>query len=208
MIVKPANTTFDEAVGICDGATTALTFLRDAARLKRGQRVLINGASCAVGSYAIQLAKHFGAHVTAVCSGKNADLVKSLGADEVIDYTRTDFTRGGQTWDVIFDAVGKSSFARCKPVLTPTGVYLLTVPTGAIFLQMLATSRSRGKKAKMVAAGLMQNKANLAFLKDLFEQGKLKAVIDRCYPLEAVPEAHRYVETGRKRGNVVITVAA
>lgn len=207
VVIKPANTTYTEAVGICDGATTALTFLRDVAKLQRGQTVLINGASGAVGTYAVQLAKHFGAEVTGVCSTTNVELVKSLGADEVIDYTKTDFTQSSERYDVIFDAVGKRSFSQCKGALTAKGVYLTTVPTLAIVRDMLWTAMRGGKKAKFAAAGLMQNKDNLTFLKELFEAGKLKAVIDRRYPLEQIAEAHRYVDKGHKKGNVVITVA-
>lgn len=206
VIIKPANTTYEEAVGICDGAPTALTFLRDVAKLQRGQKILINGASGAVGAYAVQLARYYEAEVTGVCSSTNVELVKSLGADTVIDYTKADFTNIGQTYDVIFDAVGKSSFSRCKAALTRNGKYLSTVPTFRIVFQMLWTSMIGGKKAKFAAAGLMQNKENLAFLKELIEAGKLKAVIDRRYLLEQIPEAHRYVETGRKKGNVIITV--
>jgi NADPH:quinone reductase-like Zn-dependent oxidoreductase len=206
VIIKPANTTYEEAVGICDGAPTALTFLRDVAKLQRGQKILINGASGAVGAYAVQLARYFGAEVTGVCSTTNVELVKSLGADTVIDYTKADFTNIGQTYDVIFDAVGKSSFSRCKGALTRNGKYLSTVPTFGVVFQMLWTSMIGSKKAKFATAGLMQNKENLAFLKELIEAGKLKAVIDRRYLLEQIPEAHSYVETGRKKGNVIITV--
>jgi NADPH:quinone reductase-like Zn-dependent oxidoreductase len=207
LIIKPANTTYAEAAGIVDGAATALTFLRDVAKLQRGQKVLINGASGAVGAYAIQLAKYFGAEVTGVCSTANIALVKSLGADNVIDYTKEDFTKSGQTYDVIFDAVGKSSFSRCKDALTQKGMYLSTAPTLGIVLQMLRTSIFGSKKAKFATAGLMQNKENLNFLKELAEAGKIKAVIDRCYPLEQTAEAHSYVEKGHKKGNVIITTA-
>jgi NADPH:quinone reductase-like Zn-dependent oxidoreductase len=201
---KPANFSYEEAVGLCDGAPTALTFLRDVAKLQPGQRVLINGASGAVGSAAVQLARYFGAEVTGVCSAANVDLVKSLGAHAVIDYTQEDFTQNGQTYDVIFDAVGKSSFGRCKGSLTPKGVYLTTVPTLGMVRDLLSTLFSSGKKAKFATAGLMQNHANLNFLKELAEAGQIRAVIDRRYPLEEVAEAHRYVDTERKRGNVVI----
>jgi NADPH:quinone reductase-like Zn-dependent oxidoreductase len=206
VITKPADTTYEEAAAILDGAPTALTFLRDVARLQRGQTVLINGASGAVGSAAVQLARAFGAKVTGVCSGANVALVRSLGADAVIDYTKEDFTRSGRTYDVIFDTVGKSTFARCRGALTPRGIYLSTVPTLDIALQMLWTIMSSGRRARFATAGLMQNNANLAFLKDLVERGQLKALIDRRYPLEGIAEAHRYVETGHKRGNVIITV--
>jgi NADPH:quinone reductase-like Zn-dependent oxidoreductase len=206
VIIKPANTTYAEAAGIVDGATTALTFLRDVAKLQRGQKVLINGASGAVGAYAVQLAKYFGAEVTGVCSAANVALVQSLGADQVIDYTKEDFTNNGQSYDVIFDAVGKSSFSRCKGALAQKGMYLSTAPTLGIVLQMVRTSLFGSKKAKFATAGLMQNKDNLTFLKDLVEAGKIKSIIDRRYPLEQTAEAHRYVEQGHKKGNVVITI--
>ena len=204
IVTKPATMCHEEAVGICDGALTALTFLRDTAKIQPGQKVLINGASGAVGIYAVQLAKYFGAEVTGVCSTRNLDLVKAHGADTVIDYTREDFTRNVQCYDVIFDAIGKSSFSACQKALKSNGVYLTTVPTLAIVRDILWTTIRGGKKAKFVTAGLMQNTGNLNFLKELFEAGKLKAVIDRCYPLDEIAEAYRYVDTERKRGNVVI----
>lgn len=205
IVTKPANATYEEAVGICDGAATSLTFLRDVAKLQRGQKILINGASGAVGAYGVQLAKHYGAEVTGVCSGANAALVKSLGADKVIDYTREDFSKGG-SYDVIFDAVGKSSFSQCKNALAPNGLYMTTTPSLGIVFQVLRTALFGRKKAKFATAGLMQSKDNMNVLKGLIEAGTLKAVIDRCYPLEQIVEAHRYVETGRKKGNVVITM--
>lgn len=204
--IKPANATYEDAVGVSDGATTALTFLRDKAKIQSGQKVLINGASGAVGAYAVQLAKYYGAEVTGVCSTANVQLVKSLGADKVIDYTQVDFTKSGHTYDVIFDAIGKSSFTRCKGSLKQRGIYLSTAPTPGMMLQMLWTSKIGTKRAIFTAAGLNQSKENLVYLKDLFEAGKIKSVIDRRYPLEQIAEAHRYVETGRKKGNVVITV--
>ncbi|MCW1967712.1 MAG: NAD(P)-dependent alcohol dehydrogenase [Anaerolineae bacterium] len=204
--IKPANASYAETVAICDGALTALIFLRDVAKLQHGQKILINGASGAVGVYAVQLAKYYGAHVTGVCSTSNLSLVISLGADEVIDYTQTDFTKNGQAYDVIFDTVSKRSFSQCKGSLTANGMYLSTVPTLTILLQMLWTANFGSKKAKFVASGLMQNKDNLNFITHLIETGVLKAVIDRHYPLAQVAEAHRYVETGRKKGNVVITI--
>ncbi|WP_261303128.1 NAD(P)-dependent alcohol dehydrogenase [Paenibacillus andongensis] len=202
---KPVNMTYEEAAGVCDGALTSLIFLRDTAHIQSGQKVLIHGASGSVGAYAVQLAKYFGAEVTGVCSTTNASLVKSLGADQVIDYTKEDFAKNGQTYDIIFDAVGKRSFSQCKSSLKQRGVYLSTVPTLGIMLQMLWTSKIGSKKAKFTASGLQQNKENLVFLKELVEAGKLKSVIDRRYSLEQIAEAHRYVETGRKKGNVVIT---
>ncbi|TYP69373.1 NAD(P)-dependent alcohol dehydrogenase [Paenibacillus methanolicus] len=205
LAVKPRNMSYEQAVGICDGALTSLVFLRDVARIERGQSLLINGASGAVGVYAIQLAAFFGADVTGVCSASNAEFVRSLGAHRVIDYTQADFTRSGR-YDVIFDAVGKSSFSRCKGALQPNGIYLTTVPTPAILLRTARGAIGGGKKAKFTATGLRQNKENLLFLKELAESGAIRPVIDRRYPLEQIAEAHRYVETGRKKGNVVITM--
>jgi NADPH:quinone reductase-like Zn-dependent oxidoreductase len=203
---KPTTLTYEEAVAVCDGALTALVFLRDEAHLQRGQNVLINGASGAVGAAAVQLARYFGAQVTGVCSTTNGALVKSLGADKVIDYTTEDFTKSGETYDIIFDAVGKSSFSRCQGSLTHRGVYLATVPTLAILLQTVWTAKIGSKKAIFTATGLKQRKENLIFLRELVEAGKLQAVIDRRYPLEQTAEAHRYVERGHKKGSVVITV--
>jgi NADPH:quinone reductase-like Zn-dependent oxidoreductase len=206
LTIKSSNMSYEEAVAVCDGAPTALTFLRDKAKLQRGQHVLINGASGAVGIYAVQIAKYLGAEVTGVCSTTNIELVKSHGADKVIDYTKEDFTKNGQTYDVIFDAVGKRSFSQCKCSLTQRGTYLATVPSLSILFDMLQTKMFGKKKAIFVTAGFMQNQANLNYLKDLYEGGKIKAVIDRRYPLEEVAEAHRYVEKGHKKGNVIITL--
>ncbi|MBM7568752.1 NAD(P)-dependent alcohol dehydrogenase [Paenibacillus sacheonensis] len=200
----PDNITFEEAVAICDGGATALTFLRDKAKLRKGQKVLINGASGAVGIYAVQLAKYYDAEVTGVCSAGNESLVRKAGADFIIDYTQEDFTKSDKAYDVVFDAVGKRSFSACKRVLTTKGIYLTTVPKLSIILQMMWTSLFKGKRAVFATAGLMQNKENLAFLLELARNGTLNAVIDRRYPLELLPDAHRYVETERKKGNVII----
>jgi NADPH:quinone reductase-like Zn-dependent oxidoreductase len=210
LLPKPANLSDAEAASLLDGATTALHFLRDQGEIRPGQQVLINGASGSVGSAAVQLARHFGAEVTGVCSSANVDLVRSLGAHHVIDYTQEDFTQSGQRYDIIFDAVGKSSFARCKRVLSEHGRYLSTVLGLPILLQMLWTSKVGSQKAKFAASGLRpasEKIEDIRFLKTLMESGELKAVIDRCYPLEEVADAHRYVDTGRKKGNVVILVA-
>lgn len=204
LAVIPDNIAFEEAVGVCDGGATALTFLRDKAKLRRGQKVLINGASGAVGIYAVQLAKYYGAEVTGVCSAANEDLVRKAGADFVIDYTREDFTKADKAYDVVFDAVGKRSFSECRRVLTAKGMYLTTTPSLSTLMQMMWTSLFRGKRAILATAGLMQNKANLKYLMELANNGTLNAVIDRRYPLERLPDAHKYVETERKKGNVII----
>ncbi len=206
LVQMPEGLSYEDMVAVCDGAATSLTFLRDQAKVKSGQKVLIIGASGAVGIYAVQLAKHYGAEVTGVCSGANADLVKSVGADEVIDYTLEDFTADGRLYDVIFDAVGKRSFSQCAGSLTPDGIYLSTTPTLSNIASMLRTMLFGRKKSKFVTAGLMQSKDNLRYLNALCEQGKLRAIIDRRYSLEQAADAHRYVDTGRKKGNVVIRI--
>jgi NADPH:quinone reductase-like Zn-dependent oxidoreductase len=204
LALKPANMTYEEAAVALDGPLTALPFLRDKGRIKSGQEVLINGASGSIGTFAVQLAKYYGATVTGVCGSANVELVRSLGADEVIDYTEQDFTTTGRTYDIIFDAVAKSSFSRCKRSLKQNGVYLVTMPTLTGLLPNIGS-----RKAIFHAAGIRpvkDKKKDLAFLKGLIEAGKMMSVIDRSYPLEQVAEAHRYVETGHKKGNVAITV--
>jgi NADPH:quinone reductase-like Zn-dependent oxidoreductase len=205
---KPANMTHEEAIAAI-GAITALPFLRDKGNIQSGQKVLIYGASGSVGTATVQVAKYYGAEVTGVCSTTNLELVKSLGADKVIDYTKEDFTKSGQTYDIIFDTVGKISFLRCKSSLKQRGIYLTTVPGLVDLLQVLWTSMVGSKKVKFAFAGLRpasEMNKDLIFIKELMEAGKIKAVIDRRYPLEQIVEAHRYVETGHKKGNVVITV--
>jgi NADPH:quinone reductase-like Zn-dependent oxidoreductase len=210
LAIKPANMTYEEAAAIVEGGLTALPFLRDTANIQSGQKVLINGASGSIGTAAVQLARYFGAEVTGVCSTTNLELVKSLGADKVIDYTKEDFTKSGQTYDIIFDILGKSSFSRCKSSLTQKGRYLSAAPpTLAMILQVLWTSKIGSKKAVIAFTGLRpasEKTEDLVFLKELIESGKLKSVIDRRYPLEQTAEAHSYVEKGHKKGNVVITV--
>lgn len=207
--MKPDNTDYGEAVAICYSGLTALPFLRDKAGIKGGQQVLINGASGSIGTLAVQLARYYGAKVTGVCSTANLELVKSLGANRVIDYTREDFTKSGQKYDIIFDVVAKSSFSRCKNALKPGGVYLTTFPSPGIMLQSIWSSKFGTKKAIFTATGLRpanEKKKDLLFLKELSETGKIKPVIDRRYPLEQIAEAHMYVEKGHKKGNVIINL--
>jgi len=209
LAIKPSNMIYEEATAVVEGALTALPFLRDKGNIHSGQKVLINGASGGIGTAAVQLAMYYGAEVTGVCSTTNLELVKSLGADKVIDYTKEDFTKSGQTYDIIFDTVGKSSFSRCKGSLEQEGVYLSTVPTPAIYLQMIWTSKIGSKRAIISQTGLRPSSEvakDLIFLKELIEAEKIKSVIDRRYPLDQTAEAHRYVEKGHKKGNVVIKV--
>jgi len=184
LAVKPANISYGEAAAAPNGGFTALFYLRDQGNIRSGHRVLINGASGSVGTFAVQLAKYYGADVTGVCSTGNMELVRSLGADRVIDYTKEDFTEGGGPYDIIVDAVGKSSLSECKNILAPNGVF--TTP-----LKETSTPKTD----------------DLVFLKGLIEAGTIRVVVDRTYPLEQMVEAHRYVDKGHKKGNVVITVA-
>jgi NADPH:quinone reductase-like Zn-dependent oxidoreductase len=202
---KPANMTFEEAAAVCEGMIGALRWLR-AADLRSGQHILVYGASGSIGTAGVQLAKHsFDAHVTAVCSTKNLELVRSLGADEVIDYTQEDFTRNGQTYDVVFDAVGKRSFRQCRGSLKSGGIYLPTDHLQNVFLA-LWTARVGDKHVRFPIPPRFR-KQDVLYLKELIEAGKYRVVIDRWYPLEQVVEATRYVETQLKIGNVVLTVS-
>jgi NADPH:quinone reductase-like Zn-dependent oxidoreductase len=198
--IKPSNATYEEVAAVPFGGMTALGFLKKA-DIQNGQKVFIYGASGSVGTYAIQVAKHYGAEVTGVCSTTNLELVESLGADRVIDYTKEDFTRSDQTYDVIFDTVMKTSFSRCKNLLNEKGIFL------TVDWPLLQALRASITSSKKVILGLGSTKTeDLIFLKELLEAGKVKPVIDRRYPLEQTAEAHRYVETGHKKGNVVITL--
>lgn len=201
----PAAMTFAEAAAVCDGALLALGCLRRVG-LRQGQRILVYGASGSIGTAGVQLARAFGAHVTAVCNTKNVAIVRSLGADEVIDYLQQDFTRNGETYDVIFDAVGKHSFRRCRGSLKRGGVYIPTDGWANLFWAGW-TALSRARRVVPGLVDLAGRKKDVVFLKGLIEAGQYRAVIDRCYPLEDVVAATRYVETEQKTGNVVLTVS-
>ncbi|MGB3715676.1 MAG: NAD(P)-dependent alcohol dehydrogenase [Candidatus Promineifilaceae bacterium] len=204
LAMKPANMTYEEAAAVPFEAITALVFMRDTGNIQSGEKVFINGASGGLGQFAVQLAKHYGAEVTGACSTTKLEFVKSLGADHVIDYTKEDFTKNGQTYDVIFDTAVVTSFSRCKSSLKQNGRYLLAVFGTRELVQMLWTSMAGSKK--VICAMAPTRREDLVVLKGLIEEGKIKSVIDRTYPLEQAAEAHRYVETGGKKGNVVITV--
>jgi NADPH:quinone reductase-like Zn-dependent oxidoreductase len=202
--VKPPNLTYDEAAGISFGGTTALDFFRRA-KIQSGEKVLINGASGGVGTAAVQLAKHFGADVTGVCSAANVELVRSLGADHVIDYTKEDFTANGDTYDIIVDTVGTAPFSRSKGSLKERGRLLLVLGGLPDMLRMPWVSMTSSKK--VIAGPAAARADDLRFLAELAEAGEFNPVIDRRYPFEQIAEAHRYVDTGRKKGNVIITGA-
>ncbi len=202
--IKPSNMTYEEAAAVPFGITS-LIFLRDKGNIQSGQSVLIYGASGALGTAAVQLAKSFSTEVTGVCSAVNLDLVKSLGADKVIDYTKDDFTKSGKTYDIVFDTVGKSPFSGCLESLKPNGIYLRAVHMDLFsILRGLWVSMTSSKK--VIGGVAVGGKEDLIFLKELIEAGKMKSVIDRRYRLEQVAEAHRYVEQGHKKGSVVIAV--
>ncbi|MBI4307042.1 MAG: NAD(P)-dependent alcohol dehydrogenase [Chloroflexi bacterium] len=202
--LMPSNLTFEEAAPLSFGGTTALYFLRDQARVRPGERVLINGAPGGVGSAAVQLARHFGAEVTGVCSAANAQMVRSLGANDVVDYAREDFTQTGKTFDVILDTVGNCSFATCRTALAPEGRLLLVVASlGQTISARVRPSRS-GRK---VLAGVARGRAeDLRLLAELAESGAFKPVIDGTYPLDRIVDAHAHVETHHKKGNVVVSL--
>ena len=200
---KPTNLTYEEAAAVPTGGLEALHFLRNG-NIQSGQKVLIIGAGGSIGTFAVQLARYFGAEVTGVDSTGKLDMMRSIGADHVIDYTKEDFSKSAETYDVIFDVMGKSSFSGSVRSLKPNGRYLLGNPGLTRMIRGRWTSMSSSKKVIIGAAS--QKTDDLVFLKKLIETGKIKPVIDRCYPIEQIAEAHRYVETGQKKGNVVITV--
>ena len=203
LAIKPSNMTYEEAAAVPYGAIMALHLLKNV-NLQPGQKILINGASGGIGSAAVQIAKYFGAEVTGVCATPGLEFIKSLGADKVIDYTKEDFTQNGETYDLIFDILGRSSFSRCKSSLKQNGRYLLASFKMKQLLQMLWTSVIGGKKVKCaIAPGSTED---LISVKELIEAGKIRSIIDRCYPLEQIAEAHRYAEAGHKMGSVVISL--
>ncbi|MED1781289.1 NAD(P)-dependent alcohol dehydrogenase [Brevibacillus fortis] len=202
--LKPANMTFEEAAAVPVGAYTALQFLRKG-NIQPGRRVLVYGASGSVGTYAVQLAKHFGAEVTGVCSTSNVELVRSLGANRIIDYTKENFADDDTVYDIIFDTVGKSPFQACVERLTPNGFYLRAVHFSPLpIIRGIWTNMTSGKK--VIGGTAKENAEDLRYVKELIEAGKLRSIIDRIYPLEQAADAHSYVELGHKKGNVVLTV--
>jgi len=206
---QPDTLSYTESTTICDGHLTSYNFLKNIAKIKPGQKILINGASGSLGSAAVQLAKYLGAEVTGVCSTRNVGLVESLGADYVIDYTKDDFTLKSKQYDIIYDTVGKLSFRKSKSVLTTKGLFISPVLKFSLMIQVLLTSIVGSKKAKFGATGLSSNtelRQLLSELVEIFKEGKIKTVIDRQFPLEKLEEAHRYIATGHKKGNVVIIV--
>jgi NADPH:quinone reductase-like Zn-dependent oxidoreductase len=204
LAMKPDSLSWEEAVAVPFGANTALYYLRDLGKIQAGHKVLIVGASGSIGSAGVQLAKHFGATVTAVCSGANADLVRALGADRVIDYTKEDFTKAAESYDLIFDVVGASTFDRCQSLVKSNGIYLACIMGLPEVFRAFWTSITGGKNMRGGVA--INNRERMTFIAGLAAAGKLKPVIDRSYPLEQIAEAFRHVEQGHKKGNVVIAV--
>lgn len=203
LAMKPTNMTHEEAAAVPYGAIMAMSLLR-CAKVQSGHKVLINGASGSIGAAAVQLAKAGGAEVTGVCGAPRAEYVGALGADQVIDYAKQDFTENGETYDLVFDVLGRSSFARCRKSLSPTGIYLPASFKSPALLQMLRTWVAGGRK--VICALASEKPEDLVFVKGLIEAGKYKSLVDRCYPLEQAAEAHRYAESGAKRGCIVLSV--
>lgn len=207
--VMPENMTFAEGAGACDGGVTSMNFLQLVGKIQPGQKVLINGASGSLGTAAVQLAKAFGAEVTGVCSSSNEQMVKALGADHVIAYDKVDFTKTGKTYDIIYDTVGKLSYCDCRPALTKKGSYISPVLSFSLLIYMLVTSIFSSKKAKFSATGMLPLEKLRPLFKQLtmlFKQGKIKSVVDRSFPLAEIADAHRYVDLGHKKGNVVLSL--
>jgi len=204
LAIKPAEMSWEEAAAISLAGNTALFFIRDLGKIQAGQKILIHGASGAIGTYAVQLAKYYGADITGVCSTGNAEMVKSLGADKVIDYTKEDFTKSDERYDFVFDVVGKTTFSQCKGILKPKGIYLENMLEIKDMLRMIWTSITGGKKIKGGVS--IESAENLNFFIKLYKSGKLKPVIDRIFPMEQTAEAFKYVEQGHKKGNVVIKI--
>lgn len=205
----PENISYQEAAPVSGSAITVMNFLKGLGKIEAGDKVLINGASGSLGTYAVQIAKHLGAEVTGVCSTANTKMVSGLGADFVIDYTKEDFTKNSKQYDIIFDTVGKTDFANCENSLAANGVYLSSVMSFPLLLQMMKTSLFGNKKAKTSSTGMLPAKERLNYfleLKELLKAEKIKTVIDRSYPLSQMSDAHKYVEKGHKKGNVVINI--
>lgn len=204
--MKPASVSHAQAVAVSEGSLTALPFLRDAGLIKTGSKILINGAAGGVGVHAVQIAKIYGAEVTGVCGKKNKSFVSGLGADHVICYDQQDFTQTNAVYDIVFDAVGKSSYGKCRKILSECGRYMTTVPTGSILFYSLLTKATK-KKAIFMATGLRkpnQKRDDLKWMSEMIDKGRIRPIIDREYTLGTISEAHRYVETGHKRGSVVV----
>lgn len=211
MLHKPENLSFAEAAPMCDGHLTSINFLKEIGDIKAGQNILIIGASGSLGTAAVQLAKYFGAEVTGVCSSANIGLVKSLGADHVVDYTKEDFTKVDKRYDIIYDTIGNSSFSKSKKVLKDRGIYMTPLFKLSLLFHLITSSIFRGKIAKFAATGLKSDdelRELLAELVEIYVSGKLKTVIDRQFPLERVAQAHKHISSGHKKGNVVIIVAS
>lgn len=209
VLIMPEGLDFVEAATFSDGHLTSINFLKEIAKIKSGQKVLINGAAGSLGTAAVQLAKYYGAEVTAVCSTRNVGLVKSLGADYVIDYTKKDFTKVKNTYDLVYDTVGKSTFKNCKNILKDNGLFLSPVLKFSLLLQMMWTSLFGKKKAKFAATGMSKDqelRILLMELVEIYKEGKLKSVIDRQFSLEQLPQAHNYIASGHKKGNVAILI--
>ena len=202
--IKPFNMTFEEAAAVPLAALTALQALRDKGNIRSGQNVLINGASGGVGTYAVQIAKSFGTNVTGVSSTKNLELIKSLGSDKVIDYTKEDFTRTDQRYDIVLDAVAKSSYSKCKRILNQGGIFVSTGFSPLLFIQVMSSTLFGDKKAKTVFVN--SNTKDMEIIGELIKEDKVKSVIDQSYPMDKTSEAHLHIENGHTKGKVVISI--